>query len=179
MFRNAITDRDPVFDRPAGRRSSLARAILGLALLPIMVAACRIEVEPEEDTSLEPTARAILERSAADWNRGDLEAFLEDYQDAPATTLVVGEEIIAGLDEIRDHYAPVFAPGAERDSLRFETLHVRSLSPLIGIVTARWIRHTKAGTADSGPLTLVMRRTGTGWKITHNHSSSDTAPAEP
>ena len=178
MFRIVVTDRHFGVDRPVRRGSSVARAILGLALLPIMVAACRIEVEPEEDTSLEPTARALLERSAADWNRGDLNAFLADYQDAPATTLVFGEDVFSGLDEIRAHYAPSFAPGAERDSLRFEAVRVRSLSPLIGIVTARWIRGAKGVTTDSGPLTLVMRRTGTGWKITHNHTSSDPSPAE-
>ncbi len=176
MARSAIANRTPLPDRAPTRRSESARVILGLALLPFLLASCRIEVEPEEDTSLEPTVLVILERSASAWNRGDLETFLGDYQDAPATTLVVGDGVFAGLEEIRAYYAPFFAPGAEREDLRFEAVRVRSLSPLIGIVTARRVLETDGVTTDSGPLTIVMRRTGSAWKITHSHSSSDALP---
>ncbi|MEJ2481954.1 MAG: nuclear transport factor 2 family protein [Gemmatimonadota bacterium] len=163
--------------RPSVRRARCVRPAIALALLPLLTMACRIEVEPEEDTSLEPSVLAMLDRSAADWNRGDLEAFLADYQDAPATTIVGPRGVLSGPEEIRAHYAPAFEPGAERDSLRFEAVRVRSLSPLIGIVTARWVLHENGVTTSSGPFTLVMRRTGSGWKITHDHSSSDPAPA--
>ncbi|MCL7968842.1 MAG: nuclear transport factor 2 family protein [marine benthic group bacterium] len=173
MVRIAIADRIPRAVAARPRRPGRARVILGFAVLPLLVASCRIEVEPEEDTSLEPTVLAMLERSAAEWNRGDLDAFLADYQDSPATTLVVGEGVYSGLDEIRAHYAPFFARSSERETLRFEAVRVRSLSPLIGIVTARWVFDRSGVTNGSGALTLVMRRTGSGWKITHNHSSSD------
>ncbi|MCL7972984.1 MAG: nuclear transport factor 2 family protein, partial [marine benthic group bacterium] len=83
------------------------------------------------------------------------------------------EGVYSGLDEIRAHYAPSFARSSERETLRFEAVRVRSLSPLIGIVTARWVFDRSGVTNGSGALTLVMRRTGSGWKITHNHSSSD------
>jgi uncharacterized protein (TIGR02246 family) len=177
MARSSISDRRVEGVHPGGLRPGAARVALGLALLPLLVAACRIEVEPEEDTSLEPTVIAMLDRSAADWNRGDLEAFLADYQDAPATTFVGPRGVLSGLEEIRAHHAPAFEPGAERDSLRFEAVRVRSLSPLIGIVTARWVLHENGVTSSSGFITRVMRRTGSGWKITHDHSSSDPAPA--
>ena len=177
MARKAIADGTSGIHRPGARCSRIPRAIVGFALLPVLLASCRIEVEPEEDTSLEPTVLAILDRSAEAWNRGDLDAFLLDYQDAPATTLVISGEVLSGMDEIRAHYEPSFGPGADRSSLRFEAVHVRSLSPLIGIVTARRVLDEGGVTADSGPFTLVMRRTGTGWKITHHHSSSDPLPA--
>jgi uncharacterized protein (TIGR02246 family) len=162
--------------RPSVRRARCVRPAIALALLPLLIMACRIEVEPEEDTSLEPSVLAMLDRTAANWNGGDLEAFLADYQDAPATTFMGPPGILSGLDEIREHYAPAFEPGAKRDSLRFESVRVRSLSPLIGLVTARWVLFEKGVTTGSGSLTLVMRRTGGGWKITHDHSSSDPAP---
>lgn len=154
-----------------------ARFVLGLVALPVLLSACRIEIEPDQDTGLEPAVQAMLERSAGDWNRGDLEAFLSDYQDVGSTTFVGSDGLLTGVDAIRRHYAPRFGPGARRDSLRFDSVHVRSLSPMIGIVTARWILHENGVTRAAGPMTLVMRRTQAGWRITHDHSSSDPAPA--
>ncbi len=148
-----------------------------LIVLPTTLSGCRIEVEPDEDVGLEPYVQQMLETSAAAWNQGDLEAFLSDYQDAPSTTFVGSRGVLAGIDEIRDNYASSFGPGAERDSLRFESIRVRSLTPMIGIVTARYVLHEDGVTKAAGPFTLIMRRTGAGWKITHDHSSSDPSPA--
>jgi len=148
-----------------------------LIVLPAVLSGCRVEVEPEEDVSLEPYAARMLEASADAWNRGDLEAFLSDYQDAPSTTFVGSHGVLSGLEQIRKHYAPQFEPGSQRDSLRFETLRARSLSPMIGLVTARWVLYDDGVTRSAGPFTLVLRRTGTGWRIIHDHSSSDPAPA--
>jgi uncharacterized protein (TIGR02246 family) len=155
----------------------IARCVLGLLAFPMLLTACRVEIEPDEDTGLEPAVQAMLERSASDWNRGDLDAFLSDYQDVASTTFVSSEGLLTGVDEIRRHYAFAFQPGAARDSLRFESVHVRSLSPMIGIVTARWVLHDDGVTVAAGPMTLVMRRTQAGWRITHDHSSADPATA--
>ena len=161
------------------RRSSFVRSLAAvIVVLPMTLIGCRLSVEPEQDLSLEPYVAQMLEASAAAWNRGDLEAFLSDYQDASSTTFVGSRGILSGIDEIQGNYAARFGPGAERDSLRFESIRVRSLPPMIGIVTARWVLHEEGVTRESGPFTLVMRRTGTGWKIIHDHSSSDPAPAE-
>jgi ketosteroid isomerase-like protein len=149
---------------------------LALLLLPAGLASCRIEVEAEEDIGLEPYVIRMLETSAAAWNRGDLDAFLSDYVAAASTTYVGGRGLVTGFEGIREVYAPAFAPGASRDSLRFEQIRVRPLPPLAGIVTARWILHDGEAITGSGPFTLVVRRVGTGWKIIHDHSSSDPAP---
>jgi uncharacterized protein (TIGR02246 family) len=155
----------------------IARTFTGLLIFPVLVSGCQIEVEPEQDTSLEPAVQAMLRRSAADWNRGDLDEFMSDYHDVSTTTYVGSGGVLSGVEAIRQQYAAAFEPGAKRDSLRFESVHVRSLSPMIGIVTARWILYEDGITRASGPFTLVMRRTQAGWKITHDHSSSDPSPA--
>jgi uncharacterized protein (TIGR02246 family) len=160
------------------RRTASIRSLAAvLIVLPGTLSGCRVEVEPEEDVSLEPYVVQMLETSAAAWNRGDLEAFLSDYQDAPSTTFVGSGSVLSGIDEIRDHFASRFGPGVERDSLRFESIRVRSLTPMIGIVTARWVLYEDGVSTAAGPFTLIVRRTGEGWKITHDHSSFDPVPA--
>ena len=112
-------------------------------------------------------------RSAEAWNRGDQEAFLSDYAPDRETSFVSGGHLRRGFDFIRENYAPRFAPGAPRDSLRFEELDARPLSSTLALVTARFVLFRGSVTTGSGPFTLVMQRRSTGWKILHDHTSSD------
>lgn len=144
-----------------------------------MLAACRPAPPPSSPApSTDPVAlRQVLlaqfDRAAADWNRGDLAGFLADYARDSSTTFVDGYRARRGWAFIRDTYAPRFAPGARRDSLRFEEFEVRPLAPDVVLVTARFVLFRAGQTTASGPFTLVMERRADGWKILHDHSSSD------
>jgi ketosteroid isomerase-like protein len=148
-------------------------------LLALTFVACRPTARPS--ASSPPSDRVALtqqmvtqlERAASDWNRGDLESFLSDYAPESTTTFVDGRRARHGFDFIRENYAPRFAPGARRDSLRFEEVEVRPLSSTLALVTARFILHRGGTVTASGPFTLVMEQRPEGWKILHDHSSSD------
>ncbi|HET7599336.1 MAG TPA: nuclear transport factor 2 family protein [Gemmatimonadales bacterium] len=116
---------------------------------------------------------AQLARAARDWNRGDLDAFVSDYARDTATTFVDHGHARHGFDYIRARYAPRFAPGAPRDSLRFEEIEARPLGPDHALVTARFILYREGRTTASGPFTLVLEHRREGWKILHDHSSGD------
>ena len=125
---------------------------------------------------------AMMARSAEAWNRGDLDAFVEDYvpgepPSAEAATYIGSRGIVRGRAAIRAAYAPRFAPGARRGTLRFENLEVDLLGPGVANAIAYYVlsERTAAG-ADStvarGPTSLVMRRDAGGrWRIAHDHSS--------
>jgi uncharacterized protein (TIGR02246 family) len=114
-----------------------------------------------------------LGRSAADWNRGDLDGFMSDYAPDSLTGFVSGGQVQRGFAWIREHYAPLFRDGATRDSLRFENVQARPLGADHALVTARYVLHRAGNTVSSGPFTLVMQRQPDGWKILHDHTSSD------
>jgi len=151
-----------------------------MLLVAVVLAACRGSARPA--TSASPDAdradltrliAAQLDRSASDWNRGDLNGFLSDYAPESTTTYVDGRRSRPGMTFIRGVYAPRFAPGAKRDSLHFEELEVRPLSATLALVTARFILQRNGAITSSGPFTLVMESRPEGWKILHDHSSSD------
>ena len=151
-----------------------------LLLVATLLAACRGSAQPEAAPSpgsgpaaLKPLITAQLDRSAADWNRGDLDGFMSDYAPESTTTYVDGRRSRPGFEYIRGVYAPRFAPGARRDSLHFEEIEVRPLSPSLALVTARFILQRGPEITASGPFTLVMEQRPQGWKILHDHSSSD------
>jgi beta-aspartyl-peptidase (threonine type) len=116
---------------------------------------------------------ANLDRSAEDWNRGDLDGFLSAYAPDSQPTFFASGHLRRGLAFVRSYYAPRFGPGATRDSLHFEEINVRPLGPIHAVVTARFILSRAGQTTASGPFTLVMERRPDGWKILHDHSSSD------
>lgn len=132
----------------------------------------------EEDPALRTRIASMLEASAAAWNRGDLEAFMSDYERSTETTYIGSSGRLVGWEAIRDRYAPAFAPGAERDSLRFEALRVRQLGQRHALATARFVLHRDGRVTGSGPFTLVLLRVEGRWRIIHDHSSSDPPPAE-
>ena len=148
-------------------------------LLALALVACRPAGQPT--APLSPPDRAALtremvsqlDRAAADWNRGDLPGFLSDYAPESTTTFVDGRRARHGFDFIRNNYAPRFAPGARRDSLHFEEVEVRPLSATLALLTARFILQRGGAVTSSGPFTLVMEQRPAGWKILHDHSSSD------
>jgi beta-aspartyl-peptidase (threonine type) len=123
--------------------------------------------------ALRDTLTVQFTRSAEAWNRGDLDAFMSDYARDEKTSFVARGHVQHGYDWIRQNYAPRFAPGAARDSLRFEEFEVRPLSPTVTLVTARYVLHRDGRSTSSGPFTLVMERSSDGWKILHDHTSSD------
>jgi uncharacterized protein (TIGR02246 family) len=150
-----------------------------LLLMVAVVAACRSSSQPAPapdaaaGLALKREIAAQFDRSADDWNRGDLEGFLSDYAPDSATTFVDGFRARRGFAWIRENYAPRFSPGARRDSLHFEEIEVRPLSPSLALVTARFVLERGGGVTASGPFTLVMEHRPDGWKILHDHTSSD------
>jgi uncharacterized protein (TIGR02246 family) len=120
---------------------------------------------------------AMMARSATAWNRGDLDAFMEDYAPGQGTTYIGRRGLLRGPAAIRASYAPRFAPGVRRGTLRFEDLEVDVLAPGVVNAIATYVLtdRTAAGadtTVGRGPTSLVMRRgPDARWRIVHDHSS--------
>jgi uncharacterized protein (TIGR02246 family) len=154
-----------------------------LAVLAVLaVTACTLQVNPareegggEEEADPEAEIVSMLRASAGSWNAGDLEAFLDDYSGGPDLTFVGASGIHRGLDEVRARYRRTYwAPGAERDSLRFEEMEVRVLGDEHALTLGRYVLYRPAAgdsVTATGRFSLVLERRDEGWKIIHDHSS--------
>ena len=151
----------------------MTRTLLRVLPWVVLLTACRAGAPPAADPALAGQLAAQLQRSADDWNRGDLEGFMSDYARDTATSFVDGGHVRRGWDFIHSRYAPRFARGAERDSLRFEEIAVRPLCADHALVTARFVLFQGGRTTASGPFSLILERQAGGWKILHDHTSSD------
>ncbi|MGH7506835.1 MAG: YybH family protein [Longimicrobiales bacterium] len=115
----------------------------------------------------------MMHASAEEWNRGDLDGFLEDYLDSPETAFV-GAEVSYGVDQIRARYLRSYwSTGRPEGLLRFENLRVRPLGSDYALAHGTYVLTDRDdGTEQSrGMFSLVLLRTSDGWRIIHDHSS--------
>src|SRR5205814_4395235 len=111
-------------DAPAGhvRRQIVRRA--PYAVLVFATTACHAPKIPLGNPPQE--IAEMLQRSAADWNRGDLNGFMSDYARDSLTSYMAGGHVMYGWQAMYDRYqANYFAPGKSRDSLSFDEMHER------------------------------------------------------
>jgi ketosteroid isomerase-like protein len=152
--------------------------ILAASLLLALACAHR-EVTPPASGPAQADRSAILQvlRDQQDaWNRGDLDAFLRGYDPSPDLVFTSGGNVRRGFAETRARYFSRYGAGrGERDvmgQLAFEVLDVRALGDDGAVVLGRW-RLTGTPEAGGGVFSLAFLRTGAGWRIVHDHTSSD------
>jgi uncharacterized protein (TIGR02246 family) len=111
---------------------------------------------------------ADFRQAVAAWNAGDLNGFVAIYADH--ATLAMEDSFLQGRPAIREYYAPVFEPGAERPTLTFDQFDVEVLSPTVALVRAVF-RNTEAGqVVRRGTTTLILRRELDHWRVIHDHT---------
>ena len=78
-----------------------------------------------------------------------------------------------GYNAILARYRNHYPDRATMGHLRFSELDVRIVAPNVAIVVGRFAlaRASDAGGPASGIFTLVARKSGTAWKIIHDHTS--------
>src|SRR5215475_8781387 len=121
------------------------RALAVLAFLPALFA------QADE-------IRAMLMKSQAAWNRGDLTAFASDYEDAPTTTYVGREVTRGGVDAILARYQKGYPTPEKRGTLTYSEIEVRPLGNDYALALGKFsLKRTAEGGGDtSGRFTLVL-----------------------
>jgi uncharacterized protein (TIGR02246 family) len=132
-------------------------------------------------SSLSTDAQAILtvlNKSADDWNRGDLDAFATSYKNSP-DILFMGRTIQHGYAQMLAHYKAAYTNPAAMGTLNFTQLEVQPLDERFATVTGRFhLERTAAGGGKAdGYFLLVVEHTSAGWKIVRDDTSALTPPA--
>lgn len=121
----------------------------------------------------EDTIRKLLLEQSEAWNRGDIPAFMKTYENSADTAYVGAAGVTKGYQQVLERYRLKYTNRAQMGALQFTDLHVRPLTAEVATVTGRFqlTRTKEAGGDASGWFTLVLRKTGAGWRIVHDHTS--------
>ena len=135
-----------------------------LLFLSIAVLACA--QQPEEDI------RKVLNKQVADWNRGDVDSFMNGYE-ASSQTVFIGKTLTKGHGSVLANYKKRYPTKENMGTLRFEILELRMLgSEHASVVGKFFLTRTSAGGGNSdGIFNLIFEKTSAGWKIILDHTS--------
>jgi uncharacterized protein (TIGR02246 family) len=112
---------------------------------------------------------AVLDSTAAGWNRGDLSRYLWAY--AESTTVMGRGGVEHGIEAIRQQMLAFFwKTGRPLQVLRYEHLSVRLLGPESALATGQYILSGNGLPDRTGWFTTVWARTTVGWRMIHDHS---------
>lgn len=121
--------------------------------------------------SPDPAAAAVaaLEKQAADWNRGDLEAFCAIY--AEDAIFLSPSGVRRGKAEVLAGYKRKYTSREIMGTLSFEFLDRRVAEGGKAVtVAAKWMLHRPQGTDASGFTLLALHLKGASWIIVQDAS---------
>ena len=122
-----------------------------------------------EPAAAEAAIRAVLDSTAAGWNRGDLAPYLAAYADSATEMLPTGPA--AGVATIEKTMREGFwRTGRPLQQLRYEHLAVRPLGREHALVTGQYVLSGGGHPDRTGWFTTVWARTPAGWRMIHDHS---------
>ncbi len=128
-------------------------------------------LSPPQSSRAEEALVQLLKLQAEEWNRGDLEAFMQGYWRSPALTFAGARGIERGWDGVLARYKRVYPDRTAMGHLTFSGLEITPLGEDAALVLGRW-QIQRDRDQPSGVFSLVLRRFPDGWRIIHDHTSA-------
>ena len=142
--------------------------LAALALAPFVISAA--ESAP---TGAAAAIRTVMARQQADWNSGNISAFMEGYAQSEQLRFASGGSITYGWAETLARYQEHYDSSEKMGRLNFDILSVDVLSADAAVVFGRWeLTLAPEEIKPNGLFTLIFRLTPAGWRIVHDHTSS-------
>ena len=154
-------------------RRSLRLPVIALSALMSSIALATAQAQPQAAPSAQTGAiTAVLTRQAADWNRGDLDAFAKGYKNSP-DILFMGRTIRHGYAGMLAGYKSSYPTREAMGTLSFTDLVEQPLDERFATTTGRFhLQRTAAGGGNAdGYFLLVLEKTSEGWKIVRDDST--------
>lgn len=119
--------------------------------------------------------RHVLDQSVAAWNRGDVNDFLESYENSPQTIYIGSEGPVRGWQAIRQRYTKKYLTPdrGKMGVLRFSGLEIHLLGARYALAIGRWHLDRTAANGGNvgGYFTLTFHKSAAGWRIIVDHTS--------
>jgi uncharacterized protein (TIGR02246 family) len=149
------------------RSNWILKPSLMLRALPVLLASSLVLAD-----SSEQAIRRVLNDQVQAWNRGDIDAFMNGYDNSP-NTVFMGKTVRRGFEAVRQRYHEQYPTPDKMGRLTFSNLSVTLLGADYASVTGAFqlTRAAPAGGNASGVFSLLFWRTAAGWKIVLDHTS--------
>ncbi|QOI97797.1 MAG: nuclear transport factor 2 family protein [Flammeovirgaceae bacterium] len=114
--------------------------------------------------------RNIMQKQQADWNRADIEAFMEGYWKSDSLKFIGRNGITYGWTTTLENYKKGYPTPEAMGQLTFTLLSVEILSPTTAFVIGKWeLKRTHDN--PGGHFTLLWKKIKGKWVIVADHTS--------
>ena len=121
--------------------------------------------------------RSVLDQQVVDWNKKNLDAFCNGYWKSPKLVFLSGGTKTEGWEAMRNRYKARYqGEGREMGTLVFSELEIETLGHDSAFARGRWELSRTNQDQVGGRFTLILRQFPEGWRIVHDHTSSDAKP---
>lgn len=126
---------------------------------------------PEAASSVSRDILAATKKLSADWNAGNMDAYLAAYSEDVEMSLLFQSRVIASKQELTDFFTASWATEEAMGDFETDQVGVREIAP--GTAIARGLfKHRFPLETVRGAFTHVWQKTNAGsWKIIHEHTS--------
>lgn len=133
-----------------------------LLILPVLASAQTKDIE---------TVRSILLAQQADWNRADIDAFMEAYWKSEELQFVGSSGVLYGWDATMARYKRNYSTPEKMGRLTFDILQAHQLSKKVIFLTGKYTLERK-NDRPTGYFTLTWRNIKGRWLIVADHTSA-------
>jgi beta-aspartyl-peptidase (threonine type) len=116
--------------------------------------------------------RRVIDQQQRAWNEGSIERFMDHYLKSDELTFSSGGKTTRGWKATRDRYMARYPDRSAMGTVTFSEIEPFPLGDDAAFVLGRW-KLDRSTEPMAGNFTLVFRNTEEGWKIVHDHTSSD------
>ena len=149
-------------------RSTILILVVGLLFLNMIMLAQEKEKDFEQ-------IRKILFQQEADWNRGDIDAFMKAYWKSEELQFGGANGITRGWQKTLERYRKAYPDKESMGKLSFHIKDISQQSEDVISLTGSWILERK-NDRPGGHFLLIWRRINGEWKIVVDHTSQRIEP---
>ena len=123
------------------------------------------------ETASEADILAVMQAAQDSWNAGDLERYMQCYNQSPDLRFAGSDEVSYGWEPVLKKYQAGYPDQSAMGQLKFYDMDVQILGADNALVFGRWLLK-RADDQPHGLFTLHFQKTPAGWKIISDHTSS-------
>ena len=120
--------------------------------------------------SFEQAARLILQQQEKDWNKGNIDGFMQSYWNSDSLLFVGKNGPVYGYAATLANYHKNYPDTMAMGKLHFNLLSLRSVGTDHGFVLGQFVL-TRRNDRPTGYFTLWFRKINGTWKIISDHTS--------
>ncbi|BDD09609.1 hypothetical protein FUAX_20410 [Fulvitalea axinellae] len=114
----------------------------------------------------------VMDQQAADWNRGNIKAYMNGYWNSDSLMFIGGSGLTYGWQNTLDNYLRAYPDREAMGKLKFSELQFRPIDNENCFVVGKWYL-TKNSKDRWGYFSLFWKRMPNGWKIIADHTGEE------